>query len=84
MDAGNRNLETNIKVLESRDQDIPALRELFLSVRIATLVREDPSRFALSDFDRETRDEFIFVALADENIVGFVSVWAPDNFVHHL
>lgn len=78
MDSDSRNLEENIKVLKSRDQDIPALRELFLSVRIATFVREDPSRFALSDFDRETRDEFIFVALADENIVGFVSVWPAD------
>ncbi len=84
MDAGNRNLETNKEVLESRDQDIPALRELFLSVRIASFVWEDPSRFALSDFDRETSGESILVAWADGTIVGFVSVWAPDSFVHHL
>jgi ribosomal protein S18 acetylase RimI-like enzyme len=77
-------MATTIQVLESRDQDIPALRELFLRVRVASFVWEDPSRFALSDFDRESSGESVLVAWADGTIVGFVSVWVPDNFVHHL
>jgi ribosomal protein S18 acetylase RimI-like enzyme len=84
VDAGKRNLETSIQVLDCRDQDIPVLRELFLRVRIASFVWEDPLKFKSSDFDRESSGESVLVAWADGTIVGFVSVWVPDNFVHHL
>lgn len=40
--------------------------------------------FALQDFDDQTKDENIWVAETETLIIGFVSVWTPDNFVHHL
>ena len=38
-----------------------------------------------SDFARDTAGETLFVAVgSDDNPLGFVSVWEPDRFIHHL
>jgi ribosomal protein S18 acetylase RimI-like enzyme len=38
-----------------------------------------------SDFSRDTEGEAILVAVGhDDEPVGFISVWEPDRFVHHL
>ena len=44
----------------------------------------NPAVFNASDFDKATRGERLFVAETDSEIVGFVSVWEPENFIHHL
>jgi ribosomal protein S18 acetylase RimI-like enzyme len=44
----------------------------------------DTSQYALEDFDKETEGEHILVALDDEIPVGFISLWLPDHFIHHL
>lgn len=44
----------------------------------------DPESLTASSFDKDTEGEFILVALVDNEIVGFVSVWSRDNFIHHL
>ena len=64
--------------------DLPALRDLFLKSRRAAFHWEPPSSFALSDFDSQTEGELQMVALDGERPVGFISVWEPDNFIHHL
>ena len=38
----------------------------------------------VEDFRDATRGEFIFIAVRDGSLVGFVSVWKPSCFVHHL
>jgi GNAT superfamily N-acetyltransferase len=44
-----------------------------------------PTERAKADFDRDTRGEDIFVAIgADGALDGFVAIWAPECFVHHL
>ena len=73
-----------ITIRESRENDTDALRHLFLSTRVSTFTWTDTSRFKLSDFEEETKGEFILVAFVDEIPVGFVSVWTADNFIHHL
>ncbi|UII34515.1 GNAT family N-acetyltransferase [Fulvivirga ulvae] len=73
-----------IQIIESREKDIDALRNLFLKTRLTTFSWIEPSQFKLSDFEKETDGEYILVALDDELLVGFVSVWVADNFVHHL
>ncbi|MBK6980686.1 MAG: GNAT family N-acetyltransferase [Betaproteobacteria bacterium] len=38
-----------------------------------------------SDFARDTKGEVLHVAVGkDDEPVGFVSVWEPDAFIHHL
>lgn len=73
-----------IQIIESRGKDIDALRNLFLRARLTTFSWIDTSQFKLSDFEKETDGEYILVALDDELLVGFVSIWVADNFVHHL
>lgn len=73
-----------IQFIERREKDIDALRNLFLRTKLKTFSWIDPSQFKLSDFEKETDGEYILVALDDELLVGFVSIWAADNFVHHL
>jgi GNAT superfamily N-acetyltransferase len=73
-----------IKVIESREKDIEAMRNLFFKIRVTTFFWNDTSQFKLSDFDKETENEYILVALAEEVLIGFISVWATDNFIHHL
>lgn len=73
-----------IEITEIREKDIDSLRSLFLKTRLITFSSADISQFKLSDFEEQTKDEYILVALADERVIGFVSVWAADNFIHHL
>jgi len=73
-----------IQIIESRDTDVDALRNLFLRTRLTTFHWVDTSQFNLFDFEKETEGEYILVALDGELLVGFVSIWVADNFVHHL
>jgi ribosomal protein S18 acetylase RimI-like enzyme len=62
--------------------DLPALRNLFLRSRRTAW--EPSSSFALGDFDVQTKGELKIMALDGERAIGFISVWEPDNFIHHL
>lgn len=64
--------------------DLPALRELFLQSRLATFTWELSSSLALGDFDSQTTGEWQLVALDGGRPVGFISVWEPTHFIHHL
>lgn len=39
---------------------------------------------SLKELKKNIEGEQIFIAKVDGNIVGFVSVWAKSNFIHHL
>lgn len=64
--------------------DVEALRELFLASRRNAFFWAEPDSLQLLDFDMATQDEPILVAVLNEQIVGFVSWWPPENFVHNL
>lgn len=38
----------------------------------------------LEDFDRDTEAELVFVAEVEETVIGFISLYVPDNFIHCL
>lgn len=38
----------------------------------------------LDDFDRDTIEEYILLAEANSRILGFASIYLPDNFIHNL
>jgi GNAT superfamily N-acetyltransferase len=43
------------------------------------------SERARGDFDRDTHGETVFVAMGEDGeLDGFVAVWEPDSFIHHL
>ncbi|WP_254510485.1 GNAT family N-acetyltransferase [Anatilimnocola floriformis] len=64
--------------------DATTLRSLFLETRRAAFVWLNHESLQLADFDTATQDEPILVATLGEKIVGFVSWWPPENFVHNL
>jgi GNAT superfamily N-acetyltransferase len=66
------------------ERDRPALEAIYRDCRkeaawLPAAVRER------SDFSRDTEGEAILVAVGhDDKAEGFISVWKPDGFVHHL
>lgn len=43
-----------------------------------------PRRIDLASFEAETKGETLLVAEVGNRIVGFVSIYLPQSFVHHL
>lgn len=72
-------------IRRSTGDDLESLENLFLSTRLKTFHWCDPSLFKTTDFSIQTEGEIVHVAeIKGGRIVGFISVWEPDNFVHHL
>ncbi|KWE57278.1 acetyltransferase [Burkholderia ubonensis] len=75
----------SITVRDAVTEDVQSLRELFLRSRRETFVWQPGDAFQLSDFDAQTEGEQLLVAEDDGGrLAGFVSVWEPDHFIHHL
>jgi GNAT superfamily N-acetyltransferase len=75
---------TGIVVVPFDAAHAPSLARLYLAARRATFHWAPADRFALHDFAPDTDGEVIEVALHDGEPVGFVSVWMPAHFIHHL
>ncbi|UOQ74229.1 GNAT family N-acetyltransferase [Hymenobacter cellulosilyticus] len=60
------------------------LRQLYLAARQQAFTWLDSAQFALADFDTVTQGETILVALLQDQPVGFIAWWPPDNFIHFL
>lgn len=60
------------------------LRKLYLVSRIDTFFWEEESTFKLTDFDHDTEDELVLVAIKNNKILGFISLYLEDNFIHNL
>lgn len=73
-----------IQIREMTTQDKPRLRQLYLESRRETFYWDDPELMHIEDFDRDTEDELIFVAESQQKIIGFISLYVPDNFIHCL
>ncbi len=73
-----------LSIIESRNIDLQSLREIFLEERKRTFTWTDIFEFELEDFDKQTQGEYILTALLDDIPVGFISIWMPNNFIHHL
>ena len=67
-------------------KDIDELRRLYLEARLraCTWLGLNPSACSLTDFDVATEGEEIWVAVSEGKLIGFVSCWLPDNFIHSL
>lgn len=44
----------------------------------------DESKFLLKDFDKATKGERVLVATKKNKVLGFVSLYLEDNFIHCL
>lgn len=73
-----------VVVEEAKNVNLPLLRTIFLKERQRIFTEQDTSEFKLEDFDKQTQGEYILSALIDDIPVGFISIWMPNNFIHHL
>jgi ribosomal protein S18 acetylase RimI-like enzyme len=73
-----------MKIREIRKSDLDSLRNIFLKERQTTFSWVDTATFNLQDFDVETEAEYILIAISDNIVMGFISMWVEDNFIHHL
>jgi len=69
----------------ARPADLPVLAQLYLDVRRQTMTWLPPDRFRYEDFAADAAGETIQVARGvNDEILGFISVWPADNFIHML
>ncbi|MGF1704063.1 GNAT family N-acetyltransferase [Photobacterium makurazakiensis] len=73
-----------MEVKRFHSDHLVALWQLYLESRTVTFTWLDTTNFGLLDFDRDTDGEQIWVAVEGEEVLGFISIWAPDCFIHHL
>ena len=74
-----------IQIRRATVSDRPELSRIFLSARREAFSWCDPQSFAPDDFVDQTIGEAIYLAHdADFRILGFISIWEQDRFVHHL
>jgi GNAT superfamily N-acetyltransferase len=73
-----------MKIVAIEKKHLDSLRNIFLKERQTTFSWVDSATFHLHDFDTETDGEYILVATLDDITIGFISIWQPDNFIHHL
>jgi GNAT superfamily N-acetyltransferase len=77
-------LKDEIIVLEAKEVDYEALRDIYLKVRQDAFHWEESNKLTLADFDTSTEGELILTASIDQVIIGFASIWVPDKFIHNL
>lgn len=77
-------MNTSIVIRPFNEADREKLRELYLLCRISAFYWIDSALFTLDDFDEHTFDEEIWIATCNNEIAGFMAVWPPDAFIHHL
>lgn len=73
-----------LSIVEFRNTDLKHLQKIFLEERKRTFIWNDISEFELDDFIKQTQGEYILTALWNDIPVGFISIWMPNNFIHHL
>lgn len=71
-------------IREIKNTDFDVLRKLFLKERQDTFFWLDPTEFKLDDFEKHIKGELVLVATDQEIPVGFISIWMPNNFIHHF
>ncbi|MCC9606720.1 GNAT family N-acetyltransferase [Blastopirellula sp. JC732] len=64
--------------------DRPACAKIFYASRRSAFFWMPNDKIRFDDFDQATDGEPIWVAERNRRIVGFVSWWPPENFIHNL
>lgn len=65
-------------------EDIESLEQLFRLTRQHTFVLRRPEEFKIGDYVKSTNEDEVWVADENAFIIGFVSIYVSDNFIHNL
>ncbi|WP_215780664.1 GNAT family N-acetyltransferase [Paludibacterium sp. B53371] len=72
-------------ITPATSSDWPALEQLFLHTRLATFYWQTPAQLKADNLRQQSEGEAIWLARdATGQLCGFISVWQPDHFIHHL
>lgn len=75
---------THLKINGFVPSDLPELKDIYRRVRRETFGWMQLESLVGDTFTEDTREEAILVARLDGRVCGFVSIWMPDNFIHHI
>ncbi|HET9375266.1 MAG TPA: GNAT family N-acetyltransferase [Chthoniobacterales bacterium] len=65
--------------------DLEICQKIYQIARSAAFYWIDPKRFRLRDFSADIKGESVAVAEEpNRGVVGFVGIWFPEHFIHHL
>lgn len=85
MSDSNQRAERNKLIIRSfTDSDRKSLQHVYLKTRKLHFTWLDVSSLKLSDFERDTEGECIWVCEKNGAAVGFIAAQVPNNFIHHL
>lgn len=73
-----------IEIREMQSQDLATLSQIYFEVRQAAFDWASPTIFKIEDFEEDVKGELVLVAQLESKVVGFISLWTQDNFIHHL
>ncbi|PQP85967.1 GNAT family N-acetyltransferase [Paenibacillus sp. AR247] len=71
-------------IREASKIDYPQLRQIYLESRRKSFHWANAEEMNLDDFDRDTTEEYILLAEEHSRILGFASLYLPENFIHNL
>jgi GNAT superfamily N-acetyltransferase len=73
-----------VEVRRARPEELPACADLYVGVLRDTFTWQPPERHKREDFFRAAREEEVFVAVDEGEIVGLAAFYGPQNFLHSL
>lgn len=73
-----------VRIEPADSHDTEPLCRLFNQARTSAEGLDGQDAITLDGFRLQIAGECLFVARAQGEIAGFVSVWTADNFIHHL
>ncbi|KPN13330.1 acetyltransferase [Bacillus australimaris] len=71
-------------IREASNKDYSKLRQIYLESRRQSFHWLNQEEIILQDFDQDTQEEQIFLAEENNQILGFISLYVPDRFIHLL
>lgn len=77
-------LMLSLLIREMGPDDVGPLKEVYFKTRSQAFNWLNKNEIGLDDFEADTEGERIWVAVLEEKVVGFISAWEPENFIHHL
>ncbi len=73
-----------IYIQKAQKEEYDDLRSIFLNSRRENFNWVEYDSLKLDDFDSSTEGELILTAKISNKIVGFISIWEEDKFIHNL
>jgi len=71
-------------IRDINEKDIDTLSDVYYQTRLQVFDWMESDDIHITDFVTDTAEEKIWVAEVNGTVVGFISAYVPENFIHHL